>query len=90
MRIASRGAGVALATAGLVVAAAVPTLGQSQAPGDWPNSGTLKDGSTFTLAPRIAQKLANGEPIGYGVTVEGERDPVKGYNFKRWATALKS
>lgn len=34
--------------------------------------------------------LANGEAIGYGVTVEGERDPVKGYNFKRWATALKS
>lgn len=34
--------------------------------------------------------LANGEPIGYGVTVEGERDPVLGYNFKRWATALKS
>ena len=65
MRNASRGVGVALATAGLVVAAAVPTLGQSQAPGDWPNSGTLKDGSTFTLAPRIAQKLANGEPINY-------------------------
>lgn len=34
--------------------------------------------------------LANGEAIGYGVTVEGERDPVLGYNFKRWATALKS
>jgi simple sugar transport system substrate-binding protein len=65
MRNASRGVGVALATAGLVVAAAVPTLGQSQAPGDWPDSGTLKDGSTFTLAPRIAQKLANGEPINY-------------------------
>jgi ribose transport system substrate-binding protein len=65
MRNASRGVGVALATAGLVVAAAVPTLGQSQAPGDWPNSGTLKDGSTFTLAPRIAQKLANGEPVNY-------------------------
>jgi simple sugar transport system substrate-binding protein len=65
MRNASRGVGVALATAGLVVAAAVPTLGQSQAPGDWPGSGTLKDGSTFTLAPRIAQKLANGEPINY-------------------------
>lgn len=34
--------------------------------------------------------LANSEPIGYGVTVEGERDPVLGYNFTRWATALKS
>lgn len=34
--------------------------------------------------------LANGEAIGYGVTVEGERDPVLGYNFKRFATALKT
>jgi hypothetical protein len=33
--------------------------------------------------------LSNGDPIGYEVTVEGERDPVKNYNFKRWATALK-
>lgn len=37
-----------------------------------------------------AHKLANGEVTGYGVTVEGELDPVKGYNFKRWATALKT
>lgn len=34
--------------------------------------------------------LATGEAIGYGVTVEGERHPTLGYNFKRWATALKS
>lgn len=37
-----------------------------------------------------AHKLANGEVTGYGVTVEGELDPTLGYNFKRWATALKS
>lgn len=30
-----------------------------------PHTGTLKDGSTFTLHPRIADKLANGEPINY-------------------------
>jgi ribose transport system substrate-binding protein len=30
-----------------------------------PLTGTLKDGSTFTLHPRVAQKLANGEPINY-------------------------
>lgn len=30
-----------------------------------PLTGTLKDGSTFTLHPRIAAKLANGEPINY-------------------------
>lgn len=34
--------------------------------------------------------LSNGDAIGYEVTVEGERDPVKNYNFKRWATALKA
>lgn len=34
--------------------------------------------------------LSNGEPIGYTVTVEGELDTVKNYNFKRWATALKT
>ena len=34
--------------------------------------------------------LSNGDPIGYEVTVEGELDPVKLYNFKRWATALKT
>lgn len=34
--------------------------------------------------------LANGEATGYEVTVEGERHPVLGFNFKRWATALKT
>lgn len=37
-----------------------------------------------------SHKLSNGEATGYEVTVEGELDPVKGYNFKRWSTALKS
>jgi hypothetical protein len=37
-----------------------------------------------------AQTLANGEIVGYEVTIDGELDPVKGYNFKRWATALKT
>ncbi len=33
----------------------------------------------------------NGTDItSYGVTVEGERDPVKAFNFKRWDTALKT
>jgi ribose transport system substrate-binding protein len=30
-----------------------------------PLTGTLKDGSTFTLNPRVAAKLASGEPINY-------------------------
>jgi hypothetical protein len=37
-----------------------------------------------------AHTLSNGEPIGYEVTVEGELDATAGYNFKRWATALKT
>ncbi len=31
----------------------------------WPYAGTLRDGSTFTLHPRVVEKLANGEPINY-------------------------
>jgi ABC-type sugar transport system substrate-binding protein len=30
-----------------------------------PLTAELKDGSTFTLHPRVAEKLANGEPINY-------------------------
>jgi ribose transport system substrate-binding protein len=30
-----------------------------------PLTGTLKDGSTFTLHPRVAEKLAGGQPINY-------------------------
>lgn len=37
-----------------------------------------------------AQTLANGEIVGYEVTIDGEMSPTLGYNFKRWATALKS
>lgn len=32
----------------------------------------------------------NAEPIGYQVTIECERDATAGYNFKEWATALKT
>lgn len=33
---------------------------------------------------------ANQEAIGYEVTIEAERDSTKNYNFKSWATALKT
>lgn len=32
----------------------------------------------------------NAEAIGYEVTIQAERDAVKGYNAKCWATALKT
>lgn len=38
---------------------------ESAAPTGLPYTGTLKDGSTFTLNPRVADKLAKGEPINY-------------------------
>jgi ribose transport system substrate-binding protein len=61
MRIGARRAGICLASAGLILAATAPALAQD----DWPNSGTLKDGSTFTLSQSIADKVAAGEPINY-------------------------
>jgi ribose transport system substrate-binding protein len=84
MRIGVRGAGMALASVSLIVAAAAPALAQdaSQAPGDWPNSGTLKDGSTFTLSPRIAAKLANGEPINYVFSYQSASIPLFSDQYK--------
>lgn len=37
-----------------------------------------------------AQTLANTDAIQYEITVEGELSPTLNYNFKRWATALKT
>ena len=45
--------------------AAATTAAESPAASGLPYTGTLKDGSTFTLAPRIVDKLAKGEPINY-------------------------
>lgn len=81
MRIRSRGALALLTAATLAVTACstaaestaptqapattAPTDGASVAPEGLPFTGTLKDGSTFTLHPRVADKLAKGEPINY-------------------------
>jgi ribose transport system substrate-binding protein len=47
-------------------ASAAPSEGAaSPAASGLPYTATLKDGSTFTLNPRVADKLANGEPINY-------------------------
>jgi ABC-type sugar transport system substrate-binding protein len=45
--------------------AAESAAAASEAPAGLPLTGTLKDGSTFTLNPRVADKLAKGEPINY-------------------------
>lgn len=84
MRNGLRGAGMALASASLIVAAAAPALAQdaSQAPGDWPLSGTLRDGSTFTLAPRIAEKLTSGAPINYVFSYQSPSIPLFSDQYK--------
>jgi len=81
MRIGSRATLAVLTAASLLVTAcsssggsAAPSVAapsaeasaaESTAPEGLPYTGTLKDGSTFTLNPRVAEKLANGEPINY-------------------------
>ncbi len=73
MRNGTRHAAVAVASASLIIAAAAPAFAQSPAADSWPTSGTLKDGSTFTLAQRVQDKLAlnsdddpaNDVPIQY-------------------------
>jgi len=80
MRTTSRGVAATLATMAIVVGACstpaattAPSAAPSQAaapseapaPSGLPYTGTLKDGSTFTLNPRVADKLAKGEPINY-------------------------
>ena len=80
MRTTSRGVAATLATMAIVVGACstpaattAPSAAPSQAaaaseapaPSGLPYTATLKDGSTFTLNPRVADKLAKGEPINY-------------------------
>jgi ribose transport system substrate-binding protein len=41
-----------------------------------PAPATLKDGSTFTLKPEIAEKVANGEPINYVISYGSKSIPL--------------
>lgn len=81
MRIGSRGALAVLTAASLLVAACssspaasvapspaasvAASAAASTAPTGLPYVATLKDGSTFTLNARVADKLAKGEPVNY-------------------------
>jgi ABC-type sugar transport system substrate-binding protein len=67
---------IVLAACSTPAASTAPSAAQSQAaapseaavsgaPSGLPQTATLKDGSTFTLNPRVADKLAKGEPINY-------------------------
>ena len=75
MRIRTRQTFTVLASASLIIAATAPAFAQSASPGadNWPFSGTLRDGSPFTLKQSIVDKLAlnsdadpaNDVPIQY-------------------------
>lgn len=73
MGMATRRSVTGLMTAALVVAAAAPAMAQDE---DWPHSGPLNDGSTFELAPRIADKLAAGEAINYVFSYQSPTIPL--------------
>ena len=60
----SGGAPAASAPAASAPASSTASEAPSAAAG-LPYTATLKDGSTFTLHPRVADKLAKGEPINY-------------------------
>jgi ABC-type sugar transport system substrate-binding protein len=69
----------ALGAAALVVAA----VGPAMADDDWPNTGTLKDGSTFTLKESTVQKLANDEPINYVFSYGSDSIPLFSPQYRR-------
>jgi ribose transport system substrate-binding protein len=61
----STGAPATSAPAASAPASAAASEAAPSAAAGLPHTGTLKDGSTFTLHPRVADKLATGEPINY-------------------------
>lgn len=70
-------------------ATAAPSTAATDAPpaSDAPATGlpftaTLKDGSTFTLAPRTADKLASGEKINYVFSYQSASIPLFSAQYK--------
>jgi ribose transport system substrate-binding protein len=50
---------------------------------NWPISGPLKDGSTFTLAQSIQDKLANDQPIQYVFSYGSDSIPLFSPQYRR-------
>lgn len=46
-----------------------------------PASATLRDGSTFTLKPETAEKIAKGEPINYVISYGSKSIPLAGQQY---------
>ena len=92
MGIGSRRLAAALGVLALAGAACTPTApGATTGPtqgsaspntGGLPYTAPLKDGSTFTLAPRIATKLQNGEKINYVFSYQSASIPLFSAQYK--------
>jgi ribose transport system substrate-binding protein len=65
LAVACGGGGAATSAPSTAASAAPSTAAESAAPSGLPYTAKLKDGSTFTLNPKIADKLAKGETINY-------------------------
>ena len=98
MRVSSRRATASVAAATLIATLALPAMAQDASPApagsaapagspaaeaDWPFSGPLKDGSTFTLKQSTVDKLANGEPINYLFSYGSDSIPLFSPQYRR-------
>lgn len=51
----------------------------------------MRDYIPYGIVSEVGEhSLTNSDATGYEVTIDAERHPTKGYNFKRWMTALKT
>lgn len=82
---------LAAACSGAPKASTAATAGPTTAPasgaasaatGGLPYTAKLKDGSTFTLAPRIATKLKNGDKINYVFSYQSASIPLFSAQYK--------
>jgi ABC-type sugar transport system substrate-binding protein len=69
----------AMGAAALVVASVAPVTAQD----DWPRSGTLNDGSTFTLKDETVRKLEAGEPVNYVFSYGSDSIPLFSPQYRR-------
>lgn len=73
MRTLTRRAAAGAVAAVLLTALTTPAMAQDD---DWPGSGTLADGSTFTLSESIAAKIEAGEPVNYVFSYGSDSIPL--------------
>ena len=99
MRIGMRHGAVGLVSASLILSVVGSASAQDDQSG-WPFTGTLKDGSTFTLAQSIADKITDGtptsgQPINYLFSYQSSSIPLFSQQYQaghergvRWAQTM--